>query len=95
VPVEKNKLPNTPQIDSMERLKIRLKLPKKRLDLKKMTEAGKITILWSQQLEDEQGERLRQEAAQQARIAEHERLTKLLGTCMPGKKGKTTLFDEI
>ena len=60
-----------------------------------MTETGKITILWSQQLEDEEGERLRQEAARQARIAEHERLTKLLGTCMSGKKGKTTLFDEI
>jgi hypothetical protein len=47
VPVERNKLPTTPQIDSTDRLKVRLKLPKKRLDLKKMQENGEITILWS------------------------------------------------
>ena len=75
-------------------MKVKLKLPKKRLDLKRQLEAGQIKILWSQQLADEETERQRQEAAHQAKVAEHNRLSKLLGACI-SKKGKASLFDQI
>ena len=51
--------------------------------------------MWSQQLEDAEGERRRQEAAHRAKIQEHERLSNLLGSCLKGKKGSPTLYDEI
>ena len=77
IPVQQNLLATKVQQDSLHRMKVKIKLPRK-IQLTLGVEKGEIKVLWSQQMEDLAAEKRKQEEAKRTRQKEHERLTRIL-----------------